>query len=126
MNANEEPLSDAIEKLKNHLSDIARVAEWADLMGYDNPKYFSEKFLQHYDVRPHKVMDYIRLKSITKYLRTTEYSNHQIARIHSLPGEKALNNYTNYHLGHSPTNLKTMPEARLYSILEKFGSKIQE
>jgi len=126
MSTSHEPLSNALKKLKNNLSDVARVAEWADLMEFDNPKYFSEKFMQHYDIRPQKVMDYIRLKSIIRYLRTTEYSNHKIARLHSMPGEKALNNYTNYHLNHSPTDLKYMPEERLHSLLEKFGSKIQE
>lgn len=119
------PISFAIKKLRDNLSDIARVSEWAELMGYDNPKDFGEDFLQHHEVRPHKAMDSIRLKSIIKYLRAGEYTHHKIARAHSLPNEKALNNYTNYHLGYSPSELKYMKENELESLLDKLDSKIQ-
>ncbi|SMO58529.1 AraC family transcriptional regulator [Fodinibius sediminis] len=127
MGTNEEALSTAIQKLRNNLSDIARVQEWADFMGYEDPKTFGEKFHQHYNVRPHRAMVYIRLKSVARYLRDPEdYSNHHIARVHSFPGEKALNNFTNYHTGYCPTDLKTMPEEQVHALLEKLGSKIRE
>lgn len=120
------PIAEAFDELRNHLSEIGRVYEWAYFMGYDDPKMFGEKFLQFYDIRPHKAMDYIRLKSIIHYLRASDtYTNHQIACLHSIPNEKALNNYTNYHLGLSPTDIKSMPESKLDSIFEKLGSKSQ-
>ena len=122
----EKALSIAIQKLKNNLSEIGRVSEWAELMGYDDPKTFGEKFLQHYNVRPHKAMVYIRLESVVQYLRASDdYTNHRIAQTHSFPNEKALNNFTNYHTGYSPTELKSMSEEKLNSLIEKLGGKIQ-
>ncbi|WP_142714055.1 hypothetical protein [Fodinibius sediminis] len=66
-------------------------------------------------------------KSVVRYARTTdEFSNHHIARAPGFPGEKALNNFANYHTGYCPTHLKTMPEEQVHALLEKLGSKIRE
>ena len=41
----------AVDLLEANLMDVARVTEWANLMGYKNPKKFSRRFLRHYTVR---------------------------------------------------------------------------
>lgn len=111
-------IEEAIRYLKANLKHVGRVYEWADLMGYQNPKNFSEKFLQHYGVRPQKIMELIRLESIIKDLRgASRYSNKRIAHKHSLPDGKTLNNFTNYHAGHSPTALKRMPEQQVSELI---------
>ncbi|MDI6402712.1 hypothetical protein QLX67_11960 [Balneolaceae bacterium ANBcel3] len=117
----------AIDVLQANLSHVARVVEWSNIMGFDHPQKFAYKFLRHYQVRPLKVLDYMRLKSIIHQLRSDRrYSNLEIALAHSLPDEKALNNFTNYHLGVPPRRLKSMSEAELKRSFQKFGNKIQE
>lgn len=120
-------IQDAVNELKSNLTEVARVFEWADLMGYEDPKQFSEKFLRHYGVRPQKIMELVRLGSIIKYLRADEnHSNLKIARLHSLPCEKTLNNFTNYHTGFSPTALKNKSEKEIESLMNYLWSKIMD
>lgn len=117
----------AVSELKSNLTEVARVFEWADLMGYEDPKRFSEKFLRHYGVRPQKIMELVRLESIIRYLRSSEdYSNIKIARLHSLPCEKTLNNFTNYHADYSPTDLKNMPQETIDRLMENLWNVIRE
>lgn len=118
-------ISESIETLSENLRQVAQVGEWADLMGYQNPKKFSRRFLRHYAVRPCKMLISVRLKSIYEELRSDNCSNFEIARRHSLPDEKALNKFVNYHLGCCPSRLKAMPEHRFNNKMEKFGSKIR-
>lgn len=124
---NRQSIHEAVEELKANLTDVARVFEWADLMGYEDPKRFSEKFLRHYGVRPQKIMELIRLESIIRSLRSEEnYSNYKVARMHSLPCEKTLNNFTNYHTGYSPTALKNKSKEEISRIMEELWSKVME
>lgn len=118
-------ISEAVSVLQQNLINIARVEEWAYLMGYSNPKKFSRKFLQYYSVRPGRILKYIRLRSISSQLRKKKSSNFEVARSHSIPDEKALNKFTNYHIGCSPSELKAMPEELLEQELEKLGSKLR-
>lgn len=127
MEARISTMDQAVKHLKDNLAEVARVFEWAGLMGYEDPKRFSEKFLRHYGVRPQKIMELIRLESVIRTLRTKQsYSNLKIARIHSIPNEKTLNNFTKYHSGFSPTELKNMKEDQVKQLLENLWSKIME
>lgn len=121
------PISTAIDELKNNLFTTARVCEWGRLMGYDDPKIFARKFLNYHEFPPQKVLAYLRLKSIIRHLRDkNDLTNFEIARAHSMPDEKSLNNFTNYHLCCSPTQLKEMTEKRINEKMEIFGSKFME
>lgn len=120
-------MENALPELKSNLTEIARVFEWARLMGYEDPKKFSEKFLRHYGIRPQKIMELVRLESIIRYLQSEQdFSNLKIARLHSLPCEKTLNNFTNYHAGYSPTDLRNKSEQEIQELLENIWSKITE
>src|SRR6056297_2679384 len=122
---NNQTLHNAVEELMANLTEVARVFEWADLMGYEDPKRFSEKFLRYYGVRHQKIMELVRLESIIRYLRSAEgYSNYKVARLHSLPCEKTLNNFTNYHAGYSPTALKHKSREEVDSLMEELWSKV--
>lgn len=125
MNAQPTHISESIDVLNDHLIQIAQVGEWADLMGYSNAKKFSRRFLRHFEVRPCKMLEAVRLKSIYQHLKKAEYSNFQIARRHSLPDEKALNKFVNYHFGCCPRQLKLMAAEEFGVQLEKFGSEIR-
>ena len=117
----------AIHTLRSNLDEVARVFEWASEMGYDDPKRFSESFLKHYGVRPQKVIELIRLESIIRELRSDKgQANIKIARKHSIPCEKTLNNFTNYHTGKSPTQLKEMNNEDVHELLENLWGKIME
>ncbi|MDX1671814.1 MAG: hypothetical protein R3211_05695 [Balneolaceae bacterium] len=120
-------IHNAVEHLKANLTDVARVNEWADLMGYENPRRFSEKFLNHYGIRPQKVMELVRLESIIRMLRSDRNMLHiKVARRHSLPDEKSLYNFTWYHSGFSPTEWKKMSEKKMRYELEKLWKEIME
>jgi transcriptional regulator GlxA family with amidase domain len=119
-------ISASIKKLEANLSQTARVEEWAELMGYNCPKKFARKFLRYYSVRPIKMLEYIRLKSITHYLCQGEYSNFEIARLHGIPDEIALNKFVNYHMGCSPSEIRKLSGEQLAEKIEKFGSKIRQ
>lgn len=45
------PIGEAVEELKVNLETVARVSEWAALMGYDSAKLFSRHFLRHFGQR---------------------------------------------------------------------------
>ena len=119
-------ISESIKMLEAHIASTARVAEWAELMGYKNERRFSRHFVRHFRERPSRTLTGIRLKSIAHDLRTTSYNHQEIAWRHSLPDEKALYNFVKYHAGCSPTQLKKMPEDNMYRIFENLGSKFRE
>jgi len=120
-------IKEAVPKLKANLPKVARVNEWAELMGYDNPRTFSDTFLRHFGVRPQKIMELVRLESIIRHLRSRHSArNLLIARRHSIPDEKTLNNFTNYHLGYSPTDIKNMTESEIRKIMEQHWTNLVE
>jgi transcriptional regulator GlxA family with amidase domain len=122
-------ISNSLDVLQSNLSKTARVSEWAELMGYNCPRKFSRRFIRYYYVRPQKMLEYIRIKSILDDLVEGDKSNFEIAREHGIPDEIGLNKFVNYHLGCSPTDLKKMPDDSLKEKLnekaEILGSKIR-
>lgn len=118
----EETIAIAIRELEDNLSKIGRVNEWAEHLGFDNSKKFSRYFLRYFKIRPQKVIDYIRLKNVVKMLRhDQELTNCEIARLVSIPNEKSLYNFINYHLGCSPTKIKLLSERSLKNLFEEQG-----
>jgi len=121
------PISKAVQELRAHQPDIARVYEWSNLMGYETPKKFARAFLRHYGKRPKRVMDRMRLARIVRHLRSSpESANFKIARAHGLPDDNALNKYINYHLNCSPSDVITMPDDEFGQLMEKIGSNFRE
>ena len=118
-------ISKAIEQLQANMAQVASVSEWAELMGYDHPKKFARTFLRHYQVRPKRMLGYVKLKSITHQLRNGSRSNFAIARLHGIPDEIVLNKFVKYHIGCSPTEIKRMSDDELNQVLEKIGSNIR-
>ena len=118
-------ISHSINVLRSNLTNVARVSEWAALMGYRCPKKFARKFLRHFLCRPQTYLVYVRIKSISHELRSDKKSNFEIARKHGIPDEIALNKFINYHLNCSPSEVKSMPEDKLQEKVEIFGSKVR-
>ncbi len=115
----------SVTVLQANLSKTARVSEWADLMGYKCPKRFARMFLRHYEARPQKILESVRIKSIIKQLREGQWSNFQIARAHGIADEIALNKFINYHLGCSPTRVKYLSEMQLQQVLHDMNVDVQ-
>lgn len=109
----------SVHVLRANLSKTARVSEWAELMGYKCPKRFARLFLRHYEMRPQKILESVRIKSIANQLRAGKWSNFEIARAHGIPDEVALNKFVNYHLGCSPTRVKEMSDVQLLKMLKE-------
>lgn len=118
-------IRDAVEELKANLDKVARVYEWAELMGYESSKLFYSHFLKYYRCLPSEVLKHVRLQSIITMLQSNR-SCREVAWAHSLPDEKALNNYTNYHLGISPGKIKRLSPKEIVEITEKLRSKYEE
>lgn len=117
-------IDQSVSLLRANLSKTARVSEWAELMGYTCPKRFARMFLRHYETRPQKILESVRIKSITNQLRNGNWSNFEIARAHGIADEIALNKFINYHLGCSPTCLKNLSEIQLCKILQESNGKM--
>ncbi|WP_340105890.1 helix-turn-helix domain-containing protein [Rhodohalobacter sp. 8-1] len=111
-------IDQSVTVLRANLSKTARVSEWADLMGYKCPKRFARMFLRHFETRPQKILESVRIKSITNQLRDGKWSNFEIARAHGIADEIALNKFVNYHLGFSPTALKRLREVELEEVMQ--------
>lgn len=114
----------SVSVLRDNLSNTARVSEWANLMGYNCPKRFARMFLRHYSTRPQKILEAVRIKSITKQLREGKWSNFEIARAHGISDEIALNKFVNYHLGCSPTCVKNFSEDQILNKLQSLGKSL--
>jgi len=106
-------IQESVTLLRANLSNTARVSEWAELMGYNCPKRFARCFLRHYSARPQKILEFVRMKSITHQLREDNLSNFEIARAHGIADEIALNKFVNYHLGCSPSRVKSLTVIQL-------------
>lgn len=126
MEESTKPITRAIVELKDNLSEVARVSEWSKLMGYKSTQKFTYHFIKCYGDRPHKYLVYVRLESIVHELRQNCKSNLQIAQDHSLPEERALNNFTNYYLHLSPTRIKELPNTKIEKILFKIRNNLYE
>jgi methylphosphotriester-DNA--protein-cysteine methyltransferase len=117
MQLKRKPITDAKKELKANLDTVARVYEWAELMNYKKPKLFARHFLRHWGKPPSAVMVIVRLKSIIAQLRNTDNSCFQIARMHGMTDEKALNNFVNRHLSCSPTRVKAVKVSKLDKLI---------
>lgn len=113
------PIGDAVEELKANLDTVARVYEWAELMGYKNSKLYSRHFLRHFGCRSSEVLIKVRLRSIVSMLKLNTKSCLEIAWEHSMPDEKALNSFMNRHLDTSPTNINGLSNEQLRKQIEK-------
>lgn len=119
-------IDQSLSVLRANLSETARVSEWANLMGYSCPKRFARIFLRHYLARPQKIMESVRLKSITRQLREGKWSNFEVARAHGISDEIALNKFVNYHLGCSPTDLKRLSSNELSEVLQGVEVEVRQ
>lgn len=63
------PIRDAKKELRNNLDKVARIYEWAELMGYDRVKQFTRHFIKYFRKSPSQTLNRIRIVSIVKQLK---------------------------------------------------------
>lgn len=116
----EKTIENAEEILKANLETVARVYEWARLLEYNNTTSFSDHFVKQYRCRPSEKLTKIRLESVIKVLRSTNKKCLKVAWEHSMDNEKELYNFTTYHLGISPTKIRSLPQKKFEKLCEEF------
>jgi AraC-like DNA-binding protein len=102
-----EEIENSKEALRNKIRDIRTVCEWAEEMGYEDPKYFARVFRSKYGVGPKEALVKIRINRwIECILQDPEQKNYSSAREVGLKDEVALNKYLKQYTGKTPTQLK--------------------
>lgn len=116
------PIADAIKELKAHLDTLARVYEWGEHMEYENVRTFRRHFIRHFHRTPSDVLTEVRVRSLVRTLRANNQDVLEAAFDHSLFSWHDLNNFTNRHLGCSPTRIKEMSDKEIQALLKgEFG-----
>lgn len=113
-------IKEAKKELKANLDKVARVNEWARLMGYAKSKLFSRHFIRFFKSSPQKVLIRVRVASILHNLNSNKNSYRKIAWKHSFTDEKALYNFIKRHTKHSPTEIKNLSKKDLNKVLRNF------
>lgn len=95
------------ETLKKKIRDIRTVSEWAEEMGYSDPKYFARVFRSKYGMGPKEALVRIRINSWIECIhKFPGEKNYCTAREIGLKDEVALNKYLKQYTGKTPTQLK--------------------
>jgi|GEM_PF-1135966 len=103
------PIGQAIPILEPNLDRIARVTEWAEVMGYRSHKKFRREFVRFYKINPGKVLTSIRLIHIIECLGDSEgVSFNEIAWDYSMNDHNELYGFVKRHTGYSPSEIKQM------------------
>ncbi len=91
-------IQDALVKLIFHLKEIHTVQEWAECVGFESGKIFSEQFLKHFGQRPLRILVHIKLIYILELISIEpEISGYEIAYKTGLKDEKALYDFLSRH-----------------------------
>ncbi len=97
----------AVDILGQHITEVATVSEWADIMGYDSPKYFSRLIRNHYGKRPKELIVQVKLRKIKEcFARESDEILFCMARDLGFVDNNALYKFINRHTGKTPTQLK--------------------
>lgn len=93
--------------LKNDIQKIRTVSEWAEAMGYANPKYFARIFRREFGLGAKEALVKVRVNCwLDCIARDPEQKNYCTAQLVGLKDEVALNKYIKKYTGKTPTQLK--------------------
>jgi len=102
------PIESAVDVLKQHISVIDRVSEWAEKMGSHNTKKFSRQIRDHYGVRPKKLMTQIKLQRVKDLISNDEkITFYEVAKEVGKKDEQALYHFVMRATGHPPSKFRT-------------------
>ena len=102
-----EQIEKAHSLLKENISTIGNVSEWAYKMGFKKPSKFSWEYRKKYGVRPSDVLIDIKTEKVIEYInKHPEEKNYCICLEFGFAHEKALYKFLKRHTGKSPTELR--------------------
>jgi AraC-like DNA-binding protein len=102
-----EEIKNSKETLKKKIRDIRTVSEWAEEMGYKDPRYFARVFRAKYGMGPKEALVQIRINSWIECIsKDPDQKNYCTAQEIGLSDEVALNKYLKQYTGKTPTQLK--------------------
>ena len=120
-------MEEALQIAQQNLKEIRTVTDWAEKMGYCCSKDFSRRFRNHYQARPSKILNSIKLKKAIQLLLKTNKTIYEIGYCElGIGDEKAFWQYMKYHTGDSPREIKAMENSKVAKVFEKLRSKIKE
>lgn len=100
-------ITDSKEALKKKIRDIRTVSEWAEEMGYADPRYFARIFRSKFGIGPKEALVTIRINSWIECIsKDPDQKNYCTAQEIGLSDEVALNKYLKQYTGKTPTQLK--------------------
>lgn len=120
------PISESVNYLKIHLREITTVGDWADKMGYEDSKSFSDDFREEFRLRPQPVLLAFRARKIISLLWSTQLSNYEIALDFQLQDEKGLYQFVKTQTDYAPSNIKELSEQEYKKLLERLENNIIE
>ena len=117
----------SLQTAEEFLMEIGTVTEWAEKMGYDNPKKFSIHFREYFGQRPLKVLNTLRLIKAIELLASTDQTVFEIGHYElNIGDEKRLYQFVKYHICYSPREIRDMNKREVSNLIEILGSKIRE
>lgn len=100
-------IEEAIPLLEKNISSIRTVCEWAENMGYSDPKNFARVFRGEFGTGTKEALVKVRIKSWIAYVsKNPDLKNYCTAQKIGLKDEVALNKYLKQYTGKTPTQLK--------------------
>lgn len=98
------PMEKALPIVQQNLKEIRTVTEWAEKMGYENPKYFSRRFKKYYGVPPKPKLVELRVEKFHELIKQDpEISCFEIGSELGVGDEVDLNKYIKSHTGSPPS-----------------------
>ena len=102
-----EEIENSKRVLRKKIRDIRTVSEWAEEMGFSDPKYFARVFRAKQGIGAKKTLVKIRINTwINCISKNPDQKNYCTAREIGLKDEVALNKYIKQYTGKTPTQLK--------------------
>ncbi|MFA5669689.1 MAG: helix-turn-helix domain-containing protein [Balneolaceae bacterium] len=102
-----QPMEQAEKIARANIKSIRTVSEWAQWMGYENPKYFARVFKKIYSVSPKTRLVQIRIEAFHLLIKGyPDISSYEIGQELGLGDEHDLNKYIKRHTKSPPTKWK--------------------
>lgn len=120
-------MEQALQIARENLKEVRTVTEWAERMGYDDPKRFSREFRNHFGERPLRIQNLLKLIRAIELLTTTDKTVYEIGVCElDIGDEKKFCKFMRYHIGNSPRKIRAKKNGEVDRLIEKLRSKIRE
>ncbi|TYP93624.1 AraC-type DNA-binding protein [Fodinibius salinus] len=119
-------IGEALSILQDEVCHIITVQYWAQAVGYECSKKFSNVFRNEFGKRPQPVLISFRTRKAIALVRKSNLSNYEIAQKLKLRNEKGLYQFVKEQTGHSPTAIQNMVASDYQRLQKRLCNKISE